>query len=127
MEAVLGTSVAIFVGVTVILAGIAAFLMGNAIAETWRPWWHNVVYGALLAFGTQFMTFALFDGAFIVESLVSSEGEPVGVALASYLADAVVLIGISLTTFRLTLSQKMVRQYPWLYERAGLFTWRAKH
>lgn len=127
MEAVLGSSPAVFVGVTVILAGIAAFLMGNAIAETWRPWWHNVVYGALLAFAAQFMTFSLFDGAFVIESLVSSEGEPIGVALVSYIANAIVLIGISLIAYRLTMSQKMVRQYPWLYERNGLFTWRSRH
>ena len=127
MQAILGTSPAVFIGVTVILAGIAAFLMGNAIAETWRPWWHNVAYGALLAFATQFMAFALFDGAFVIESLVSSEGDPIGVSLASYLANAAVLIGISLIAYRLTLSQKMVRQYPWLYERTGLFTWRSRH
>jgi hypothetical protein len=25
------------------------------------------------------------------------------------------------------LARKMVRQYPWLYERAGLLAWRAKN
>jgi hypothetical protein len=127
MESVLGTTFLVFVGITVILSGIAAFLMGNAIAETWRPWWHNVVYGALLAFATQFMKFALFDGIFIVESLVSSEGAPLGQALLSYVIDAAVLVAIALFAYRLTLSRKMVRQYPWLYERTGPFGWRAKH
>lgn len=126
MEAILGTSLPVFIGITVILAGCAAFLMGNALAETWRPWWQNVVYGALLALSTQFIIFALFGGAFIVDSLVSSDGKPLGQAVISYLVNAAVLIAISLCSFRLTLSRKMVRQYPWLYERTGLFTWRSK-
>lgn len=127
MEFVLGTSLPVFIGITVILSGFAAFLMGNAIAETWRPWWQNVAYGALLAFATQFIEFSLFDGAFFIETLVSSEGKPMAQAVLGYLVDSVVLIGISLFAYRLTLAQKMVSQYPWLYERAGPFTWRAKH
>lgn len=126
MEHILGTSIPVFVGMTGILAGGAAFLMGNAIAETWRPWWQNVAYGALLAFAAQFITFGLFDGAFIVESLVSSEGAPIGEALISYLVNDIVITAIALVAYRLTLSQKMVRQYPWLYERVGPFTWRSK-
>lgn len=127
MEYVLGTSLLVFIGFTVMLSGVAAFLMGNAIAETWRPWWHNVLYGALMAFATQFIEFALFDGTFIVESLVSSQGAPLGQSIISYVVDAAVLIGIALVAYRLTLSRKMVRQYPWLYERTGPFGWRAKH
>lgn len=127
MEQVLGTSLLVFIGVTVILSGFAAFLMGNAIAETWRPWWHNVVYGMLLALATQFIEFSLFDGAFFIETLVSSEGKPMSQALSGYVVDGVVLIGISLFAYRLTMAQKMVKQYPWLYERAGPFTWRARH
>ncbi len=127
MEFVLGTSLPVFIGITVILSGFAAFLMGNAIAETWRPWWHNVLYGVLLAFATQFIEFSLFDGAFFIESLVSSEGKPLTQAVLGYLVDSAVLVGISLFAYRLTLAQKMVSQYPWLYERAGPFSWRAKH
>lgn len=127
MEFVLGTSLPVFIFVTVFLGGGAAFLMGNAIAETWRPWWQNVVYGALLAFAAQFITFGLFSGAFVVESLVSSEGAPFGQALLDYLVNAVIIIGIALVAYRLTLSQKMVRQYPWLYERVGPFGWRPKN
>jgi hypothetical protein len=126
MEYVLGTSLLAFIGITVILSGIAAFLMGNATAEAWRPWWQNVAYGMLLAFATQFIKFALFDGAFVVESLVSTAGKPLGQAVVSYLVDAAVVTGVALVTYRLTLSQKMVRQYPWLYERVGIFSWREK-
>lgn len=126
MESVLGTSLLVFIGITVMLSGGAAFLMGNAIAETWRPAWHNVVYGALLAFGAQFIKFALFGGPFILDSIASEAGKPFGQAVVSYLIDSVVLIGIALVAYRATLARKMVRQYPWLYERTGPFGWRAK-
>src|SRR5215470_15939880 len=88
----------------VLVAGPAA-LMGNAIAETWRPWWQNVVYGFLLAVGIQFL----------------------GYALLMYLLEAVFISGISLLAYRITKARKMVTQYPWLYERAGLMAWRAKN
>ena len=112
---------------TLILFGGAACLMGNAIAETWRPWWQNVAYGCLLAVADQFLGFALFQGPFFVDSLVSSDAQPLGAALLEYLFDAVVLSAISLLAYRITLARKMVAQYPWLYERAGLLAWRAKN
>lgn len=112
---------------TLILFGGAACLMGNAIADTWRPWWQNVTYSFLLAVADQFLGFALFDGPFFVDSLVSSDGLPLGPALVEYLFDAVVLSAISLLAYRVTLARKMVSQYPWLYERAGLLGWRARN
>jgi len=110
----------------VLVAGPAA-LMGNAIAETWRPWWQNVVYGFLLAVGIQFLGFALFQGPFFIDSLVSSDAQPLGYALLMYLLEAVFISGISLLAYRITKARKMVTQYPWLYERAGLMAWRAKN
>jgi len=111
---------------TLILFGGAACLMGNAIADTWRPWWQNVAYGCLLAVADQFLGFGLFQGPFFVDSLVSSDAQPFSVALVEYLFDAVVLSAISLLAYRVTLARKMVSQYPWLYERAGLLAWRPK-
>lgn len=112
---------------TLILFGFAAVLMGNAIADTWRPWWQNITYGFLLAIADQFLGFALFGGPFFVDSLVSSDAQPFWPALVEYLFDAVVLSAISLLAYRITLARKMVSQYPWLYERAGLLAWRAKN
>ncbi len=111
---------------TTILFGGAAFLMGQAIAETWRPWWQNVAYGLLLAFAAEFFGYAIFDGAFIVASLVSSEAPPLGEALISYSIDAVIVTALALLGYQLTRARKMVAQYPWLYERAGLLRWREK-
>src|SRR5262249_47740521 len=111
---------------TLILFGGAAVLMGNAIADTWRPMWQNVVYGFLLAIVDQFLGFALFDGPFFVDSLVSSDAQPLLPALGEYLFDAIMLSAISLLAYRVTNARKMVCQYPWLYERAGLLTWRPR-
>ena len=112
MDELLGASLPEFLGITVVLFGGAAFLMGQALAETWRPVWQNVVYAAMLTLGDRFILFALFG-----EDLLSIWG---------YLVNAAVLIAISLTAFRMTRAWRMVRQYPWLYERTGLFTWRNK-
>ena len=111
---------------TFFLFGGAAALMGNAIAETWRPWWQNLTYGALLAVGDEFLGFALFKGPFFIDSLVSSNAQPLGQALLEYLFDFVIISAFALFSYRLTKTRKMVSQYPWLYERSGLLTWRAK-
>jgi hypothetical protein len=101
-----------FIGVSLVLFGFAAFLMGQAIAETWRPAWQNVTYGLILALGNHFIDCALFGKNWL--------------SLTHYLADAVVLVVIALFAYRITLAGKMVQQYPWLYERAGLLSWRSR-
>jgi hypothetical protein len=99
-------------GVSLVLFGFAAFLMGQAIAETWRPAWQNVVYGFLLGGGNHFIDCALFGGDWL--------------SLSHYLLDAGIIIVIALFAHRITLARKMVQQYPWLYERSGLLSWRAR-
>ena len=39
---------AVFILVTVVLGGGAAWLAGRAIALTWRPWWHVLLYMLIL-------------------------------------------------------------------------------
>ena len=39
---------------------------------------------------------------------------------------ALMIVGITAVAFRLTLARKVPLQYPWLYERRGLFGWREK-
>ena len=111
---------------TVIMFGGGGFLMGQALAETWRPWWQILPYGALLAIGNQFLGFALFGGPFLVDSLVSTNAQPLWLAIATYLFEAVVIIAFALFAFRVTRVRKLVAQYPWLYERQGPFSWREK-
>ena len=43
-----------------------------------------------------------------------------------YLIDVAVLMMISLFAYRLTQARKMTSQYPWVYERVGLLSWREK-
>ncbi len=113
MELLLGTSLPVFIGVTCIIMGFAAYMTGQAMANTWRPVWQLFVYGALLGLASRFLIFSLFDG-----DLLSMTG---------YAIDTAVLIAIALIAFRLTRARKMVNQYPWLYERSGLFGWKSRH
>ncbi len=107
----LGTSLWVFLGLTILVMGFAAFMTGQALANTWKPFWHAVIYCLLLGFADRFLTFALFDG-----ELLSPTG---------YLIDAAVLIAITLFAYRLTQARKMVSQYPWLYRRMGPFGWKS--
>ncbi|MET1025598.1 MAG: DUF6867 family protein [Dongiaceae bacterium] len=107
-----GFNIYVFIGMTIILFGGAAFMMGQAIAETWRPAWQNIPYGLLLAAVNRFLDGALFGGT------------PFSVGL--YVLDAVVIVGIALFAYRVTKVRKMVSQYPWLYEQAGVMAWRER-
>jgi hypothetical protein len=40
MQDILGSSLPVFIGVTLILFGGAAIMTGHALAGTWRPAWH---------------------------------------------------------------------------------------
>jgi branched-chain amino acid transport system ATP-binding protein len=107
---ILGLTWGAFFGVFVPFA-FAAFMTGQALAQTWRPYWHAVPYAALLGVGQQFLGYALFEGKLL---------------LVGWLVDSAILLAVVTLAYRLTLAHKMVSQYPWLYERAGLFAWREK-
>ena len=108
----LGNDVGVFIGLTLALFGGAAFMTGQALAQSWRPAWHAVPYGLLLAVADRYLGFALFDGDLL--------------SISGYIIAAAVLTAVTLVAFRATQARVMVRQYPWLYERAGLFAWREK-
>jgi len=112
MASLLGNSVAVYVGLTLCLMGFAAFMTGQALAVTWKPAWHALVYSLLLGLADRFLAYALFEG-----SLMSAP---------AYLIDTASLAAIAVFAWRLGRARKMVAQYPWLYERAGLLSWRAK-
>ena len=102
----------VFLFLTVVLFGGASFMMGQALAETWRPVWHNIVYGVLLVAAERFFAWALFKAP--------------AINIPAILLNAVVIITFALLAYRLTQARKMVAQYPWIYERTGVFTWREK-
>lgn len=105
-------SLTVFVGMTVILFGWASFMTGQALAATWRPIWQVFPYGFLLGVGDRLMTFFLFKGTLT--------------SIPAYLFATLILTIIALLAYRLTQVHKMVTQYPWLYERVTLFSWRVK-
>ena len=98
--------------VTGVIGGGAAALAGRALAATWRPYWYVIAYMLLLAGGVHFLHFALFHGDIL--------------SLPSYLVDAVFLLAAGSIAYRMTRARQMARQYPWLYEQTGPFTWRER-
>jgi len=112
MGEVIGNSLAVFIGVTCVIAGGAAWMTGQALAAAWRPAWQAVGYALLLTLADRFLIFALFEGELL--------------SLSGLLLDAAVLIVIALAGHRITLAAQMVKQYPWLYERHGVLSWRQR-
>lgn len=98
--------------VTGVIGGGAALLAGRAISATWRPYWYVIAYMLLLGAGVRFLHFALFAGNIL--------------SLPSYLADTLYLLLVGSIAFRMTRVRQMARQYPWLYERTGPFSWRER-
>ena len=102
----------VFVFVTLLLVGFAAFMSGQALANTWRPVWQTIPYSLGLGALDRFLTWALFKGPLF--------------ALLPYVFDTAILFAVCLVAYRLTQARKMVTQYPWIYERTGPFGWREK-
>lgn len=110
MEEITGTSLSVFIGLTVFMGGFCAYMTGNALAGTWRPLWNLFPYMAFLGVAERFLSFALFEGHLL--------------SFQAYLLDTLVITVIGLMAFLATRAAKMVAQYPWQYERAGLFGWK---
>lgn len=107
----LGTQPGVFLGVTVILMGGAAFLTGQAVANAWGSKWQVIIYSLFLVLAGRFLIFALFQGKMIVWAA---------------LLDWLVLVSIALTAYRMTQARRFARQYPWLYERVGFCGFRVR-
>jgi hypothetical protein len=95
-----------------VIGGGAAFLAGRAIAQTWRPFWHVLVYMALLGAGVRFVHFALFDATLL--------------SPLSYAADTIYLVIVGSLSWRMMRAAQMATQYYWLYQRTGPLTWRER-
>jgi hypothetical protein len=106
------THAGLFIFVSVILGGGAAWLSGRAIAGTWRPWWQIVIYMAILGAAVRFIHFALFQATLL--------------SLHYYLVDTAVCFLFGLLAFRVTRAGQMARQYRWINERDGLLKWRRR-
>lgn len=96
-------SLGVFVALTVVLGGAAAYTKGKAIAQTWKPYWQLVWYMALLAAAVRFFHYALFE-----ETLLS----PIG-----YVASlGILVVAAALGHFQARRNQ-MREQYGWRNRR----------
>ena len=102
----------VFLVLTVILGGGAAFLAGQGLARSWKPFWRVFFYMALLAAAVRFFNYALFDGALLWPYY--------------YLVTYAVLLVAACLGFRVMRTTQMVTQYRWLYRRTSPLTWRAR-
>jgi len=103
-----------------VVFGGFALMTGQALARTWRHWAQGFGYGVLLWSGARLAEFVLFVGR--SQTLPEYIAENPGFCAVS----ALYLIAVTIIAHRITLARMMVAQYPWLFERAGLFSWRAK-
>ena len=103
-------SLRVFLVLTVIIGGGAAFLAGRGLARSWKPFWRVYFYMALLAAAVRFFHYALFDGNLL--------------SLYYYLVTYAVTLAAGVLGFRAMRTTQMVTQYRWLYERTSPLTWR---
>jgi len=112
MDAILGTSLPVFIFLTLLVFGGCAILTGQALAEGWKGIGPVIGYGALLTAGDRFLIFGLAGGDLL--------------SLYGFVLHWAVLTGITFLAYRIARARRMVSQYPWLYERAGPFSWKEK-
>lgn len=113
MDSILGTTLPVYIGINIFFIGFAAYMTGQAIATTWRPMWQIFPYSILLGFASRFMTYALFGGPLL--------------HLSGFIVGTVTIFAICCLGYFISRATVMVRQYPWLYRRSGLFGWTEKN
>ena len=89
----------IFLLVTVILGGAAAFATGRAMAQAWQPVSLLLPAMLLLGCGVRFVHYAIF-----AEPLLS---------LGNYSVDTVILLLVAVGGYRWIRAGQMQRQYGW--------------
>ena len=89
----------VFVGLTLVIGGLAAAVTGHALAKGWRN--PALVFAAMLplAAGVRFLHFALFE-------------EPLDLTRLALTAILLMLFGLA--GFRATRQRQMAQCYPWL-------------
>ena len=111
-EPLVGSSLPVFIGITVVLFGGAAWMAGRALALSWQSRGLIVPYSLLLGVGARFITFALFEGRLL--------------SLSGYVISTLVVGLVMLVSHRVYQVRQMVRQYPWMVESRWWFSWREK-
>jgi hypothetical protein len=105
-------SIWLFLLITCLLGGGAAWITGRATAQGWRSW--TALFFSMIGLGVavRFIHHALFGGTMF--------------SLHYYIADTIVLLIIGSIAYRFTRARQMTTQYSWLYERTGPFSWRPR-
>jgi hypothetical protein len=106
------SSIWLFLLVTVIMGGWAAWRSGVAVAKTWKPVIILVLYMLLLGAAVRFIHFALFEGTLF--------------SLRYYLIDTTIITAIAYLGWRAARAEAMARQYAFAFERSSPFSWRRK-
>jgi hypothetical protein len=104
--ALIGSSAIVFVVMSLLAVGLA-WLTGVNLGAQWRPLRLVFIYCALLTFGHRFLLFALRDAALL--------------SPLAFLLEFTLFAGVGGAAFYLSRQMRLVQQYPWLYERRGLF------
>jgi hypothetical protein len=102
----------LFVLVTVVMGGAAAWQMGRSIAQTWRPFWIVFVYAGLLNCAVRFIHFALFQGTLLSPHY--------------FLVDYLVVATLAALGWRKRRAEQMAAQYAFSFASSGPFGWRRK-
>ena len=105
-------SVWLFLLVTCIMGGWAAWMAGKACASTWRPAYVLAGYLTILTLAVRFIHFALFRGTLL--------------SLHFFLVDLVVIQAIGAVGYRFTRAAQMASRYRWLYTADGSFGWKRR-
>jgi len=102
----------VFILLTIVLGGGAAWRTGQAVAEGWGALWPVIAYTLLIAAAVRFLDYALFSGPLL--------------SPASFVVDFLILCVFALLGHRARRARHMSEQYPWLFERAGPLGWRLR-
>ncbi len=102
----------VFLFLTVVLGGGAAFMAGRSLAGGWKPIGLLLAYMIPFTAGLRFLHFALFQAQLT--------------SLLYFITHGAILTGLALLGYRITRVNQMTNQYPWLYDKVSLFGWRNK-
>jgi hypothetical protein len=110
-ELVLGNSIIVFAGLTVLCMGSCAALIGMKLARQWQPARNVVPYALALGLIDRLLGHTLFSG-----DLLSAPG---------FAIDTYVILMTALLAYHRVLGRLLVRQYPWMYQHFLFFGWRS--
>jgi hypothetical protein len=102
----------LFILVTVLMGGAAAWQTGQAVAKTWGDIWKLVAYCLLLGVAVRFLHYALFQGTLL--------------SLKYYIVDTAIVLAAGFLGWRIKRAAQMASQYPWEYKRSGPLGWARK-